>query len=89
LKTLQTSKKKAICVNGVNYESLSEAARCNNMPLYKMQRLASGKIEIEGFKVSDIKRQYQDKKLNDLSGVLIKYPRGEKPLDMGLPGVRQ
>ena len=88
MRALQSTAKKQICVNGTRYESMTAAALACDMPLWKMQRVVSGKIKIEGIKVSDIKKKKTAKpEIKKPSGekheVLIRYPLYEKPIDRG------
>jgi len=86
----QSSVKRAVICNGVHYESLSAAVRGVNIPLYKLHRVISGKIKIDGIKIVDYFPQAVIHTQRDMrielkpeNGVLLKYPHGENCIKRG------
>jgi len=94
-KARQPAQKRPVYVNGVYCPTLTAGAKyasgilLREVQVYEIQRIANGELKIYGLDVSDkppVARHVLEQAQERARGqALIRYPRGERPLERGLP----
>ncbi|MDR2923467.1 MAG: hypothetical protein LBU85_09030 [Treponema sp.] len=91
----RSAKRRPVYVNGIYCESIAAGAReasralGENVPYCKIQRALNGKMELHGLDISEKppEKSEVEKTPAETGGrreVLIRYPLGGSPLDIGI-----
>ncbi|MCL2277172.1 MAG: hypothetical protein FWC21_04680 [Treponema sp.] len=86
MKVFKSTAKRGVIVNGAHYNSLSDAARAIDIPLWKIHRAVNAKIKIEGVKIMYVihtQAVKNEPEREPCSTPLLFYPAGETPFELG------